>query len=193
MNSPAMAEAIRSDGASVAGDSLCLNLGGLGEGYLDGSIPGFKTVDLRDGADYQRNINDLSIFKDHSIKELYSSNVLEHFSIHDTVPVLKEWHRVLIPGGKLWLSVPDFDACVRLYQLSGLTDWVQYLIWGDQKHPLNYHYINFTFATAAKALYEAGFEDAKRVAHLPYGIHDASEHTDNWQRKPISLNIEATA
>jgi predicted SAM-dependent methyltransferase len=179
--------------AKASEGSLRLNLGGMGEGFLDGRIPGFKVVDLRDGADYQRDVSDLSIFADHSVEEIYSSNVLEHFPIARTVPVLKEWHRVLKPRGKLWLSVPDFDACVRLYKHSGLTEWVQYLIWGDQKHPLNFHYINFTFATAAKALYEAGFRDAKRVLHLPYGIHDASEHLDNQERKPISLNVEATA
>ena len=193
MNTPAMGIDLRSVVAPVAGDSLRLNLGGLGEGFLNGSIPGFKTVDLRDGADYQRNVNDLSIFPDHSVSELYASNVLEHFSIHETVPVLKEWHRVLKPKGKLWLSVPDFDASIRLYLKNGLLEWVQYLIWGDQLHPLNYHYINFTYATAAKCLYDAGFPDSKRISHLPYGVQDASEHIDNHYHKPISLNIEATA
>lgn len=174
-------------------DPVKLNLGGMGEGYLDGKIKGFKTVDLREGADVVTDVADLSMFQDQSVDEIYSSNVLEHFAHTRTLFVLKEWHRVLRRNGRLWLSVPDFDACIRLYQKEGLTRWLSYLIWGDQAHPLNYHYINFTFGTLAKVLVDAGFNDVKRLINLPYGIKDASKHTDNHFRLPISLNVEAVA
>lgn len=175
-------------------EPLRLNLGGAGEGFLSGRIAGFKTVDLREGADtdFVGNVSDLSAFKDASVAELYASNVLEHFPIPQTLDVLKEWRRVLVPRGKLYVSVPDFEACVKLYLKLGLTEWVQYLIWGDQKHPLNYHYINFTYATLAKLLNDAGFSDSKRVRSFGFA-KDASEHLDNVMRQPISLNVEAIA
>lgn len=170
-----------------------LNLGGAGEGYLNGRLPGFKTVDLREGpeTDIVSNVKDLSFCQENSVQDIYASNVLEHFPHTETLSVLKEWHRVLKPKGTLYVSVPDFDACVRLYQRHGLIEWVTYLIWGDQAHPLNYHYINFTSATLLKLLYDAGFSDAKRVRHFPFGVKDASEHLDNVERLPISLNVEA--
>ena len=188
----APAETKGSSSPQPSAGALCLNLGGLGEGFRDGSVPGFKTVDLRPGADYQCDASDLSIFKDSTVSEIYASNILEHFSLNRTVDVLKEWRRVLVKGGKLWLSVPDFDACVRLYLKRGLVPWVQYLIWGDQKHELNYHYINFTWASLSHLLYQAGYSDFKRLDNLPYGVQDASVLIDTVEGKPISLNVEAT-
>lgn len=184
-NAPAVAN------SSPAG-ALRLNLGGAGEGFRDAEVPGFKVVDLREGADFVCDAANLSSFKDGTVEEIYASNILEHFSLNRTVDVLKEWRRVLVKGGKLWLSVPDFDASVRVYLKCGLVPWVQYLIWGDQKHPLNYHYINFTWPILSHALYEAGFSDFKRLEQLPYGVKDASTLVDTREGLPISLNAEAT-
>lgn len=64
---------------------------------------------------------------------------------------------------------------------------------GDQKHELNFHYINFTFANLAKLLVDAGFDDVKRLMELPQGVKDASTHRDNHHRIKIRLNVEATA
>ena len=175
-------------------EPLRLNLGGAGEGFREGRITGFKTVDLRPGpnTDIVGNVKDLSFCKEGTVWDIYSSNVLEHFPHTETLTVLKEWHRVLKPGGTLYLSVPDFEACVKLYQFHGLALWVQYLIWGDQAHPLNFHYINFTCATLSKLLSDAGFSDIRRVKQLPLCVKDASEHKDNFLGISISLNMEAT-
>jgi Uncharacterized protein conserved in bacteria len=96
---------------------LCLNLGGAGEGFLSGRIPGFITVDLRDvdDTDIVSDISDLSWTGDGTVDQIYCSNALEHFPIHKTKDVLAEWHRVMKPGGKLFVSVPDFDANVKIY------------------------------------------------------------------------------
>lgn len=171
---------------------ICLNLGGAGEGFLDGRIPGFYTVDLRDvdDTDIVSDISDLSWLKDGSVDKIYCSNALEHFPLTQTLDVLKEWHRVLKPKGRLFVSVPDFDAAVKLYLKMGLTGWIQYLVWGDQKTPLNYHYINFTFATLSGLMMEAGFKDVRRVREFTFGIKDASCHMDNILNLPISLNVE---
>lgn len=171
---------------------LRLNLGGIGEGFLDGAIQGFKTVDLRAGADYQRDASDLSIFDDGSVDMIYASNILEHWSLQDTVKVLKEWARVLKKGGKLYVSVPDFDAAVKLYQKFGLTEWINYHLMGDQKHPLNYHYSLFTMATLSKQLFDAGFSDMKRVKFFDdIGVKDGSMNVDSITREPISINVVA--
>lgn len=171
-----------------------LNLGGAGEGKASYRVPGFLTVDLRNEGDTDivSNVRDLSMFENGSVDEIYSSNVLEHFPHTDTVDVLKEWCRVLKPAGKLWLSVPDLMASMKLLQKAGQTDWVTFLLYGDQLHPLNYHYINFSFGYLAKKVMEAGFSDIKRLEKLPYGIWDASEHKDNQFGMRISLNVEVT-
>lgn len=171
---------------------LKLNLGGMGEGYLDGHLPGFLTMDLRLGADVQGDCSDLWMFKADSVEALYASNILEHWEIARTVGVLKEWARVLKPGGLLYISVPDFDAAVKLYQKVGLVPWLKFHLWGDQKHPLNYHYTCFTFASLADDLASAGFSDCRRVTFFRIGEKDGSTNVDTVTQKPISLNVIAT-
>lgn len=172
--------------------TLKLNLGGMGEGFLDGKIPGYLTVDLRDGADIVADCSNLSFAEDKSVESIYASNILEHWAMDRTVEVLREWRRVLIPGGKLYVSVPNFDVAVQLYQKAGLTQWLRYHLWGDQKHPLNYHYTCFTAATLAKDLYDAGFSDSKVAKKWPFEVKDGSQNVDTAYGMLISLNMEAT-
>jgi ubiquinone/menaquinone biosynthesis C-methylase UbiE len=44
---------------------------------------------------------------DQSFSEARASDVLEHFSYRDTVRVLKEWLRVLEPGGRIYIQCPN--------------------------------------------------------------------------------------
>ena len=86
---------------------------GCGENY----IPGFTHVDLDTypHIDHQRDIRDLDIFDDNSADLIYSSHSLEYFDRIEVKAVLKEWIRVLKPGGVLRLAVPDFEAMVKVY------------------------------------------------------------------------------
>ncbi len=52
--------------------------------------------------------NNLHWFRDNSLDFVYSSHVLEDFD--DTAGVLKEWFRVIRPGGYLVLYLPDEQA-----------------------------------------------------------------------------------
>lgn len=176
------------------GGPICLNLGGAGEGYISGKIPGFHILDLRDveDTDIVGDISDLSFCADGTVDKIYCSNALEHFPHTDTVKVLSEWNRALKTGGKAYISVPDFDTVVKLYLKTGLTAWLKYHVWGDQAHPLNYHYVNFTFSSIADDLYNAGFSDVERVKSFPFGVKDASELVDTWTNTKISLNVVAT-
>lgn len=170
-----------------------LNLGGAGEGFLDSHIDGFLTVDLRPGPDTDIvcDCSALAGFGAGTVEVIYASNILEHWSLLKTVDVLKEWYRVLKPGGMLYISVPDFDAAVTLYKKIGLVPWLRYHLWGDQKHPLNYHYTCFTFATLAKDLCDAGFSDVKRMAQWPFPAKDGSQNICTVDGSLISLNVGA--
>lgn len=176
---------------ALDGGPLRLNLGGMGEGFRDGRVEGFLIVDLREGADIQADCADLSFAETGTVDTIYASNILEHWSLLKTVDVLKEWNRVLKPKGRIYISVPDFDEAVRIYQKAGLTDWLRYHLWGDQKHPLNYHYNCFTFASLARDLYHAGFSDVKRCPKWPFKVSDGSQNVNNMDGKLISLNVEA--
>jgi predicted SAM-dependent methyltransferase len=40
---------------------------------------------------------------------VFASHILEHLPLEDVIPTLKEWKRVLRPGGRLGIVGPDFD------------------------------------------------------------------------------------
>ena len=78
---------------------------------------GWEILDVNPGplVDHQGNAIDLSQFADGTFAEVYASHVLEHFDYKDAlVAALREWHRVLAPGGVLRLSVPDIDVLAHL-------------------------------------------------------------------------------
>lgn len=165
-----------------------LNLGGR-----DKPIPGFLTVDLYDGpgVDIKADIGSLSGIKDGEVEELYASHCLEHFSHTKTLEVLKSWRRVLKPGAKAHIAVPDFDVMIRLYKKYGLTSFIRNMLYGDQGYDLAYHYTGFTFATLADLIIQAGFQDVKRIKDMPYDLKDCSSNVDNYEFLPLSLNVKA--
>ncbi|MDB0018052.1 methyltransferase domain-containing protein [Planktomarina temperata] len=81
------------------------------------NIPGFINIDLSDydHIHYRRDIRDLSIFADHHADLIYCCHALEYFDRIEVVAILKEWRRVMKPGGKLRVSVPNFSSIVKIY------------------------------------------------------------------------------
>ncbi len=87
----------------------------LGSG--DCPLEGWENLDAKHGHRlYPISYNGLGTpLGDDSADEIRASHVLEHFPHHQTLDVLKEWVRVLKPGGWLKIAVPDFDWIVRQY------------------------------------------------------------------------------
>ncbi len=169
-------------------EPLRLNLGGRGT-----KIPGFKTVDLSEehDVDFRTDVSKLSLFKEGEIAEIYASQILEHFPHVKTMDVLKEWFRVLMPGGKITIGVPDFDRAIELYKRIGLTDYIVNSLYGDQIYDLAFHYAPFTFGRLARLMDRAGFSNMRRIGQMPYGIKDCSALVSTVDGKPVSLNVEA--
>lgn len=193
MTSPALKESTEPVDAQVNGNSLGaggirLNLGGRGT-----KIKGFQTVDLSEDHDVQikSDVSNLWMFKDDTVDEIYASQILEHFPHVQTEKVLKEWFRVLKPGAKITIGVPDFHRAVEIYQQHGLCDWVVNQLYGDQIYPLAFHYVPFNFARLAKLMDTVGFKRIKRIKDMPYGINDCSSNVFNLDGKSVSLNVEA--
>ena len=158
-------------------------------------LEGFTNVDLYEGeeVDVKADVSDLSMFESGSVHEIYASHILEHFSHKKTVAVLSEWRRVLKKAGKLYISVPDFDAMIKLYNIGGLTDFIRNTLYGDQLYDLAYHYTAFTYATLGRFCVEAGFSDVKRLQELPYGLVDCSHNRVTSTGGLVSINAEVIA
>lgn len=91
-----------------------LNLG-CGDKILDGYI-NVDVAPSRNGKnpDVICDLKDLSEFETNSIDEILSVHVIEHFWRWEVEDVLKEWVRVLKPGGRMMLECPNLlEACKR--------------------------------------------------------------------------------
>lgn len=75
----------------------------------------FTTVDLyAPEADIKADAGDLP-FADNTVTEIWASHILEHFPPSRVQPVLKEWLRVLVPGGTARIVIPDLDDACRAW------------------------------------------------------------------------------
>lgn len=75
--------------------------------------PGFVNVDLFGEPDVRSDLKALP-FGDESADEIHAIHVWEHFHIHECEAVMREWMRVLKPGGKLVLEMPCKDKVFAL-------------------------------------------------------------------------------
>lgn len=90
---------------------LKLNIGGgdpKSERYVE--RPGYKLVDRHVGTEaYPLD------FPDECADEILASHVLEHFPYEKVPDVLRDWVRVLKPGGVLKIAVPDLEWICNEY------------------------------------------------------------------------------
>lgn len=140
---------------------------------------------------------------DATVGVIYCSHVFEHIARGDAPAVLTEWHRVLKPGGKLYIALPDIEALFRIY-LDNLprydteegryqADLAGAIVYGGQTNEYDFHFNGYSFTTLKAALEQAGFQDVQRF--------DRSKITFNPYRDaayaeirgiPVSLNVLAT-
>jgi predicted SAM-dependent methyltransferase len=163
-----------------------LNLG-CGENVKTGWV----NIDLfRDDADLRLDLREPLPFSSDSVAFIYSEHVFEHLAypcIHDSmgwtlespgapseaVQLLREAHRVLIPGGVFSVGVPDAERTVVRYARGEFEGWGP--PWVDTPmHFVNYifrqgrqHKYAYDAETLGRLLMAAGFVDVRRRAFDP--------------------------
>ena len=184
---------------------LCLHrVHGLHLGCGDLIIPDFWNIDAMFTAqsDVVACVERLKL-AENSVGTIYCAHVFEHLSRAAAPRALREWYRVLRPGGKLYLACPDLEALARLY-LAALDDGntpagrrrldlLLGVIYGGQDTRYNFHACGWSLATLRWLLEDVGFRDVQRfdtqrVDFRPF--EDAS--FAGLESVPMSLNVEAT-
>jgi predicted SAM-dependent methyltransferase len=164
------------------------------------NIPGFINVDLYNAPhiDYMHDVQSLPMFEDNTADLIYASHVLEYFDRDEIQEVLKEWRRVLKPGGILRIAVPNFEALMDVYLTEGMSKILGPLY---GKMEINgrtiYHKTVFDFDSLRQVLEEAGFGnirkyDWRQTIHKDYDDHSQAyfPHMDKEHGLLISLNME---
>lgn len=95
-----------------------------------------------------------------SAQEIRACHILEHFPFSETVAVLNEWRSALVPGGMLYIEVPNLAGHIHAWIRgeSTIAQLVTY-IYGEQDFPGNSHYAGFDEKLLAQRLTEASFID----------------------------------
>ncbi len=142
-----------------------LNIGSGGE------VEGYVSIDRKQGReayplDYPVN----------SVDEVRASHILEHFGRGDILKVLKEWVRVLKPGGYLKIAVPDFDYIVAHQDDP---QWQGYLF-GGQTDEDDYHKSTFTAKLLTSLLWQVGLVN----------IETWTDEVPDCHTLPVSLNLK---
>jgi predicted SAM-dependent methyltransferase len=115
----------------------------------------FTTVDLyATEADIKADAGALP-FDDNSVEEIWASHILEHIPPPRVQAVLKEWLRVLIPGGLARIVIPDLDDACRawLQRKPG----AQSMIFGMYEGEGQVHYLGWGALELRDELAAAGF------------------------------------
>jgi predicted O-linked N-acetylglucosamine transferase (SPINDLY family)/predicted SAM-dependent methyltransferase len=143
--------------------------------------------------DHLGNANDLSRFADATFDTLYASHVVEHFDYQGELgTTLREWCRVLKPGGELLISVPDLEVLAGLILDKGLAPQERFMamrmIFGGHVDAYDYHGVGLTAEFLQAFLGDAGFASMQRVEG--FGLFpDTSDYQFAGRR--ISLNVRA--
>jgi glycosyltransferase involved in cell wall biosynthesis/predicted SAM-dependent methyltransferase/Tfp pilus assembly protein PilF len=90
---------------------------------------------------------------------ILASDVLEHFSHHQTDSVLSEWYRVLKPSAQIIIRCPSLRLQLKAYsEHKWNADIASYMIFGGQTNPGDFHCVGFDETSIKLHLQKAGFE-----------------------------------
>lgn len=98
---------------------------------------------------------------------VFSSEAIEHFSWRETSDIIKEWARILKPGGTMVIEAPDFCAAAKqLLTTDTLKNHLamQQIFFAEQLNPHDFHYAGITHLTLPHFFEQAGLQavDVKR-------------------------------
>ena len=92
---------------------------------------------------------------------VYSQECLEHIPWGEYQSVLKEWARLVAPGGRLRIEVPDFLAACRQVLETDTLEMdraIQQIIFGGQANQYDFHYTGLTPRMLTEDMEKAGLK-----------------------------------
>ncbi len=144
--------------------------------------------------DHVEDASNLQVFDDNTFAAIYASHVLEHFNYAAQLKkALSEWRRVLLPGGRIYISVPDLDILTELFRdRKKLTKderfFVMRMMFGGQVDKFDFHVAGLNEEFLTDYLQSEDFVNIERVKG--FGLFDDSSNL-YYKGVLISLNVVA--
>lgn len=164
---------------------LHVGCGAPAPGKLHPAFEGWQEIRLDIDPDVEPDIiatiTDMAVVETASMDGLYSAHNLEHLAPHEVVPALREFRRVLAPGGIALITMPDLQSVAGLVAEGKLTEPAYIsprgpiapldILYGfrpalaDGNHYMA-HRTGFTDRSLIEALMQAGFATASIQRHV---------------------------
>lgn len=156
---------------------------------------GWTRIDIEagEGVDIVADIRDLHMLENESCAEIYCSHVLQCIPSGDVLDALQELHRILVPGGTLYLAVPDLDVLAGLLADENVSEARKFeamrALFGMQQSDHDFYRTGMNFDFLVAYLDDIGFESAEHVES--FGMGDDSS-TRRIEGVLVSLNLIVT-
>jgi predicted SAM-dependent methyltransferase len=156
---------------------------------------GWSVLNIQPGpiVDIVGTCADLSMIASGTVEEVYASHVLEHLGHVSELPkALDEIFRVLKPGGRLMVSVPDLEILCHLFVHPESTAQrrlsLMKFMFGAQEDQHDFHRVGLWWDYFGYLLHAAKFVDIQRVE--TFGLFD-DYSSFTFGGVAISLNVVA--
>lgn len=159
---------------------------------------GWVNLDLKREADIRLDLRRSLPFSDGSASFVYSEHFLEHLDYPVRVGfLLDECRRILEPGGKISLVVPDIEVVLRAYVLGGSPEYYNaQKRWHPSWFQTHMEHINYNFRQDGEHQYAYDFETLTKLltAHGFVNVRrrDFDAALDSPDRIVGSLYVEAS-
>lgn len=130
-------------------------------------FPGFENLDDRTGTDVRK-----LPYEANTVDEIQAIHLLEHIYYWDVLDTLKEWFRVLKPGGLLIVEMPCFEKVLQACldpQKAQNPFYTKFALYGGElqtKDPRDTHKWCYSAQEVADLLAHAGFVNLEREPAL---------------------------
>jgi len=169
----------------------------LGPGEID--LLGWINIDMRDLPHIHLvgGRDEFKKFSNSSLSEVYACHILEHISIDDVKPLVQLLSSKIEKGGVIRLSVPDFDALIKIYNENGKNcKFIERPLLGGQNYAFNVHKSIYNKKNLSNILTECGFSsvevwDSYEDFGIDIGDWSIQELETPLGRRFISLNLKA--
>jgi predicted SAM-dependent methyltransferase len=163
-------------------------------------LPGWVNIDGWNfpGIDIATDLRQPLPVGDAKCRLIFTEHVFEHIDADYRMPVLREFFRILQPGGTLRIVVPDCEKFVDAYVRHD-TAWFQTVLGGSSGgaeglnavFTMHTHRVIDDFESLSATLHEAGFSHVERSSFNASAIPELRIDNDASSRMQCSLYIEA--